>query len=123
LSREQRGIWESTTEGLNLAAKIEMHFRENLDDLRKCWWWRREKKAQLNPSYASSAADSVRPRVVYEDFLPDWRRSVRGNHQEVMLDQNISRMIMMANDPNLADDKRKALEETIRIFGPSWQKS
>lgn len=118
ISRDQRDAWESTTEGKNQAVKISQHFRENIADLRKCWWWKPEKKRELNPGYTPSSGDALRPPYVYEDSIPIFRRSVRGREGNRASDERLAKLLAEYRNPNTTVERRDRLREVLELSFP-----
>lgn len=83
IDRSERGQWDATTKGLNEAALIRQEFERCELDVRKCYLWTPVFKKHMCSSYEPSNDDARRPvPSIWEDLLPSWRKSVRGNQND-----------------------------------------
>ncbi len=78
IENDEKGVWRPTKSGLNDVILARALFQQKVWNVRQAFFWSPHLKSQFDPAYSQSSLDSPRPRFVYEDKLPDWRKSVRG---------------------------------------------
>ena len=83
IDRSIRNSWRPTTSGINTAIFIHDSFANGPLDVRRCYMWTEAFKAHMCPNYVPSEADAPRPDFVYEDELPETRKSVRGKRTRI----------------------------------------
>jgi hypothetical protein len=79
MHRGARNDWDLTAQGLNTFTAIRKACCDGGLDPSRCYLWSRNFKQYMNPDYQASAAETRRPKNLYEDWLP---RKI----QEVLLD-------------------------------------
>lgn len=87
MSDGTRDSWEATTEGKNVVARVKQAVAQGQCSVRLCYYWTPVFKRFIDPNYTPSSEDAQRPKYRYEDDLPPWMSSVRGNSASRELEQ------------------------------------
>ncbi|MCP5537315.1 MAG: hypothetical protein H7A51_13925 [Akkermansiaceae bacterium] len=86
IDRSITNSWRPTIDGINAAVYISRDFQSGFHDVTRCYMWSESFKKLMNSEYTPSIKDVNRPPYLYEDFLPDDRKSVRGGKVDKALD-------------------------------------
>ncbi|MFC4994238.1 hypothetical protein [Rubritalea tangerina] len=82
IENEVRDSWQPTKNGLNAVVMMCKAFEEKRADVRRCYLFTTKFKQLIDPAYSPSDNDKKRPEYLYEDCLPEYRKSVRGSKQD-----------------------------------------
>ncbi len=82
IDRSINNCWRPTMDGINESILIHRRFASGELHVRECYMWTVKFKKHMCPTYQPSDNETQRPPHVYEDELPKWQNSVRGNSKD-----------------------------------------